>query len=282
MVKKVELIPMFHEVASYVNESQFEPGESAYECGFFAVALNHYAGKPGEKPTGTGEEIDQWSDIWYAHCDGLDTSKNTNGMTLWQLYYVLSRAGLHYQGYVPFDKNTVKDWVRAWVKLGYPVIIAVDEKTVFDVELGDKAPYAWKPTGSHIITVSGLDKEHFLVRDPASIAPSGVRPGPRIVDGNKLGIISATAVRLPWLPEMLPGFNPLHDDLPVSQVKSVNQETYTIREGDNLWDLASRHNISFAQLLQKNIATLDAAAKEHGRENSDSGEFIYPGTEIVL
>jgi LysM repeat protein len=282
-MKKVELIPMFHEVASYVNESQFEPGESAYECGFFAVALNHYAGKPGEKPTGTGEQVDEWADIWYSHCDGADTSKNTNGMTLWQLYYVLSRAGLHYQGYVPFDKTNVKEWVKAWIRLGYPVIVAVDEKTVYDLELGDKVPYSWKPTGSHIITVSGLDGENFLVRDPASIAPSGVRPGPRIVDGSRLSIISATAVFLSWLPRLQGGFNPLIDGIPVpvlTEKKPVT--TYTVKEGDDLWGIAESHNISFAQLLSKNIAILTTVAKEHGREDSDNGGYIYPGTEILL
>jgi hypothetical protein len=109
-----------------------------------------------------------------------------------------------------------------------------------------------------------------------------VRPGPRIVDGGKLSILSATAVRLSWLPEIFPGFNPLHDDLPVSHAVAVNKELYTVKEGDDLWDIASRHNISFAQLLSKNIATLDAAAKEHGRENSDDGNLIYPGTTLVL
>ena len=272
---------MFKEVASYVNESQFHVGKSAYECGFYAVGLNKYAGET--EPTGTGEQVEIFADAMYTECNGLDTSSNTKGMSLFQLYYVLEKAELHFQGYVPFNVANVKEWIRAFVALGYPVIIGVDEKSIFDIELGDRVPYAWKPTGGHIITVSGLFEENFLVRDPASIAPGGVRPGPRVYDASKLVIGSATAIVPSWLKRPPSGFNPLvHPIIEVAAAPPVATGTYTIRSGDNLFAIASEHHTSYAELAQKNLATLDKVAREHGYRDSDGGRWIFPGTEIQL
>src|SRR5258708_40146865 len=73
------------------------------------------------------------------------------------------------------------------------------ETGMYDIGLGDIVPYAWTPTGNHCIVVSGVDANgNFLVHDCASIAPSGVRPGPRTYDASKLQIVSATAVIPPW------------------------------------------------------------------------------------
>lgn len=52
------------EVIDCVTISQFESGESAYECVCYAVATCHYGGKSGQGPTGSPEQVDQLADQW--------------------------------------------------------------------------------------------------------------------------------------------------------------------------------------------------------------------------
>jgi hypothetical protein len=192
------------EVASFVNENQFEGGESAYECVAFSAALCRYAGKPGQSPTGTGEQVDQLADYWYARLEGSSNASNTNGMSLQAEYTMLQGLGLKY-----YPSSTSLNYIKAWLALGYPLLICGAETGMHDLDLGDRVPYAWTPTGNHCIVASGIASDgNLLVRDTASIAPTGVRPGPRRYDASKLQLISATAISLPWLPVQPQGFDP--------------------------------------------------------------------------
>jgi hypothetical protein len=204
------------EVCSVVDTSQFEPGKSVDACGFYSVSLLHHAGRPGQAPTGNASDVAAWADAEYTAYDGPDVFANNNGMTMGILFNVLGDAGLHYQviGSTEIGLHTehlTADYVRAWLKLGYPVVLAVAEDNVFDLDLGDK-PYAWDTSGFyHVITATGIDGSALLCHDTASIAPDGVRAGPRRYDAARLqaGMISATAVVMPWLDRPADGFDPM-------------------------------------------------------------------------
>jgi hypothetical protein len=75
--------------AHYQTVSQFESGESVFECGPFAVALNRYAGK--NAPGGSPEDVDQLADnLWQQFGGG-------QGIGMQQLFDMLHTAGLQYQ-----------------------------------------------------------------------------------------------------------------------------------------------------------------------------------------
>ena len=206
------------EVCSVVDVSQFaEIGHSVDKCGFYAISLLKYAGKPGQSPTGTAAQVASWADTEYVAYDGPDAFSNNNGMTVGMEYSVINDAGLHYQGIGTTEtgfhtERLTADYVRAWLKPGYPVIIAVAEDTVYDLDLGAK-PYAWNTTGLfHIIVATGIAADNnLLCHDTASIDSNGVRRGPRRYDAERLqaGMISATAVVMPWLQRPQPDFDPM-------------------------------------------------------------------------
>lgn len=61
--------------------------------------------------------------------------------------------------------------------------------------------------------------------------------------------------------------------------------TYTIQNGDCLWNIAKRfygNGAKYTKILDKNRSTLDAAAKKHGRPNCNNGNLIYAGTKIII
>jgi hypothetical protein len=182
------------EVASFLDVSQFEQGESAYECVAFSASLIYYCGPPGHGATGTGEQVDQLADFWYGKEEGSYASSNANGMSLDAEYMMLRGIGLHYHA-LSTDVASIKTALQE----GLPVMLCGAETGMHDLALGDRVPYAWTPTGNHCIVASGIASDgNLLVHDCASIAPSGVRPGPRTYDASKLQIVSATAVIPRW------------------------------------------------------------------------------------
>lgn len=61
--------------------------------------------------------------------------------------------------------------------------------------------------------------------------------------------------------------------------------TYTVASGDTLGRIAQKKcggTSTWPQLYSKNKATIEAAARKHGRKNSDNGHWIYPGTKLNL
>jgi hypothetical protein len=193
------------EVGDFQDANQFQPGHSAYECGFFAVATVKAMNQVGLPPVQSVAEMINEAEAWYAQYHGGDNSpKNTDGMSLQQLYDLLAQVGLHYQA-----STLDLDMIRAWVNCGYPVIVAGAEIGMYDIGLGDHVPYSWTPSGNHVITITGVQADcNVLVRDTANIGPDGVRPGPRIYDAGTLQLVSATAVTPPWLPIPAIGFDP--------------------------------------------------------------------------
>lgn len=189
------------EVGEFLNVDQFQPAKSEFECGFFAVATVDAMGSPGTVPTQSVGQVIAEAEGWYAQYDGSDAPSNVMGMTEQQLYDLLTQIELHYRATV-LDAATL----RAYIRLGFPVIVAVPENSVYDLGLGDHVPYPWTPTGSHIIVLTGIapDGVNFLVRDSANCTnlfdPNSLRPGPRTYDAGKLQFISATVVSRRGMP----------------------------------------------------------------------------------
>lgn len=235
------------EVGTFRDVDQFQPGHSAYECGYFSVATVKAMGPPDQTPIQSVGQVIAEAEQWYANDHGGDNSPdNKDGMSLQQLYNLIVGVGLHYQA-CPLEL----DMIRAWLHCGYPVIIAGAETGMYDIGLGDRVPYAWTPFGNHIITLTGVHSDdNLLVRDTANIAPDGVRPGPRIYDASRLQLVSATAVVPPWLPRPPDGFDPRkggpmagvpygwHDDGTTLTAPNGHKVVHGFRQYilDNYWD----------------------------------------------
>lgn len=182
------------EVADFLDVNQFIPGRSAYECVAYSASLITFCGPPGHGPTGSVLEASNLAQYWYGREEGSNDSSNTNGMSLSAEYDMLTGMGLHYHA---LDANVQA--VRDALAQGTPVMVCGAETGMFDMDLGDIIPYSWTPTGNHCIVASGVASDgNLLIHDCASIAPSGVRPGPRKYDASRMQLISATAVIPPW------------------------------------------------------------------------------------
>jgi hypothetical protein len=191
------------EVATFVDVSQFETGESAFECVAFSAALCKYMGAPDGEPTGSPEDVDQLADLWYGKLTGNIDPSNTFGMSLDQLHSMLDGIGLHWRD-LAIDANSAHESdianVKASLLAGKPVLICGHEDSFYDMDLGDKVPYAWTPTGNHCIVATGIASDgNLLVRDMANVGPHGLRPGPRRYDINHMFLISGTEIEPYWL-----------------------------------------------------------------------------------
>ena len=199
------------EIASFLDVNQFQPGRTQFACGFFACAVVKSMSPVGRQPTQTAQEMIAGAEQWYAQFDGDNSIRNMDGMSLQQLYNLLAQIGLRYRA-----SAMNSDTLRAWLRLGYPVIVACAESSIHDLALDDGVPYPWHPSGNHIIVLSGVTHDdNFLVRDTANVTdlynPNSLRPGPRRYDAAKLQMVSATVVIPAWLPVPPDGFNPLKD-----------------------------------------------------------------------
>ncbi len=184
------------EVVSLNQADQFVGAHTAYACGFFAVMMCTSIAPLGHAPTKSAAQISSDALGAYARYNGDASANNRAGMSLPQLYSLLHDVGLHYQGTVLNLEH-----IRAWLRSGFPVIVAVAETSVHDLDLGDRVPYPWNPSGNHVIVLTGLDGGNLLARDSANIVPpNSLRPGPRRYDAQQLaaGLVSATAIVPPW------------------------------------------------------------------------------------
>ena len=199
------------EIASFLDVNQFQPGRTQFACGYFACSIVKSMTMVGQQPTQTAQEMIAEAEQWYAQFDGDNSIRNMDGMSLQQLYDLLAQIGLRYRA-----SATNSDTLRAWLRLGYPVIVACAESSVHDLALDDGVPYPWHPSGNHIIVLTGVTPDdNFLARDTANVTnlydPNSLRPGPRRYDAAKLQMVSATVILPAWLPVPPDGFDPLKE-----------------------------------------------------------------------
>lgn len=184
------------EIGDFLDVNQFIPSRSAYECVAYSAALIKYAGEPGHGPSGTALQASNLAQFWYGKEEGSNLASNTNGMSLDAMYNMLDGMGLQYG---KLNMFSVLNGIKTCLELGEPVLLCGHEDSMYDLDLGDRVPYSWTPTGNHAIVVSGVASDgNLLVHDCANIAPTGVRTGPRRYDASKLQIVSATAIKPTW------------------------------------------------------------------------------------
>ena len=67
--------------------------------------------------------------------------------------------------------------------------------------------------------------------------------------------------------------------------QSVGTINYTVVSGDTLWAIAGRYlgaGKRWKEIYNANTDIIEKTAKEHGRENSDTGHWIYPGEVLTI
>lgn len=67
--------------------------------------------------------------------------------------------------------------------------------------------------------------------------------------------------------------------------QEVKQQTYTVKSGDTLYDIAKKmygDGSKWVAIYEANKETIEAAAKAHGKNSSSNGHWIWAGTELVL
>jgi hypothetical protein len=192
------------EIADFLDINQFIISRSAYECVAYAAVLCKYCGEPGHGPSGAVLQASNLAQYWYGREEGNTLASNTNGMSLDAMYSMLHGMGLSYHIAPP-----TLQYVKAWLAVGYPVMLCGAETGMVDIGLGDVVPYGWTPSGNHCIVASGVTADgNLLVHDTANIGPTGVRTGPRTYDANRLSLVSATAIAVPWLAALPAEYDP--------------------------------------------------------------------------
>lgn len=206
------------EIADFLDADQFQPAKTQDACGFFSVAICTAMAQVGQPPKKSVAQVIGDALTWYAEYDGSNDIGNSNGMSLQQLYALLTQVGLHWQG-INIGDPDITSLLRAWVRSGYPVVIAGGEAGMYDLGLGDKVPYYWNyQSFNHIITLTGVKSDgSVLVRDSANVTdlfnPNSLRPGPRNYDPTRFQLVSATVVVPPWMPRPPVGFDPRKDSV---------------------------------------------------------------------
>lgn len=206
------------EVVSINEADQFQPNETQFACGFYGVAMCTSLAQIEKAPTRSPQQIIADAEKWYAQFNGNNSISNLAGMTDEHLYSLLLQVGLHFQ-----SSPTSIDYVRAWLQQGFPVILAIAETSVYDLDL-QRNPYPWNPAGNHIIVATGLTSTgDVIVRDAANCTdlfnPNSLRPGPHRYRAD-MQLVSVTAVVPSWRARPPIGFDPTRatvSDLPTAQ-----------------------------------------------------------------
>ena len=70
-----------------------------------------------------------------------------------------------------------------------------------------------------------------------------------------------------------------------SNASTAGAESYVIKKGDTLWDLAKKkygNGSKYTLIYEANKDVIEADAKKHGKGSSNNGYWIYPGLTITI
>lgn len=83
-------------------------------------------------------------------------------------------------------------------------------------------------------------------------------------------------------------YNKIHGGTRTNLKKSSTdkkKQTYTIKSGDCLWNIAKKFYGSGAdwkKIYDANKTAIEKAAKKYGHKDSDQGDWIFPGTILTI
>lgn len=66
---------------------------------------------------------------------------------------------------------------------------------------------------------------------------------------------------------------------------SSNSQSYTVKSGDCLWNIAKKHygsGSSYTTIYNANKSAIEADAKKHGKASSSNGHWIWPGLKLTI
>lgn len=67
--------------------------------------------------------------------------------------------------------------------------------------------------------------------------------------------------------------------------RSSTSQTYTVKSGDCLWNIAKKfygNGADWKKIYNANKSAIEADAKKHGRGSSSNGHWIYPGLKLTI
>jgi hypothetical protein len=254
-----------HCVANLLAGSQFEPNETEYACGFFAVAVCLFATLPDQPNNNNWEQVDQWADKQYSAVYGSYGASQTGGISIDQLHTVIKNAGnLHYYDISAIAPGSAQSsdiaHITAALKAGYPVIATIVESSVFDMT-GDGVsgnPYEWNPQcnqsgcPTHVIVYVGVTPDgNLLVWDYANVVgplqgSNTVRAQPRKYSAANINNTFATVIQLE-------GLQAIPSDDPTSWPAGFNAQVKEVQVNELQMQMQAYWNATTARPAGGNI-----------------------------
>lgn len=68
-------------------------------------------------------------------------------------------------------------------------------------------------------------------------------------------------------------------------IEETENISYIVKTGDTLWDIAKKYlnsGIKCKEIYETNKDIIEKVAKEHGKQNSKQGHWIWAGTELII
>ena len=67
--------------------------------------------------------------------------------------------------------------------------------------------------------------------------------------------------------------------------KTAKSQTYTVKSGDCLWNIAKKfygNGTQWKKIYEANKSAIEADAKKHGKKSSSNGHWIWPGLKLTI